>query len=83
MIRAEYAVVFVALAGLALAACTSRAERAHNECVDYGFVKGTTEYANCRMIVQQNAANRSAALAQAGMVQSQNLLEMGSAKTIP
>ncbi len=77
MICARYVVLCVALAGLSLAACTSLAERAHNECVDTGYVKGTVEYADCRKEFQQNAENRSAAIAQMRRLQSPTYLPMG------
>jgi len=53
-----------------LAGCQSQAVRTanhHTQCDDYGFVKGTAEYGQCMMALEQadiNERNRKAALLQ-------------------
>ena len=37
-----------------------RVENHHNECAEYGFVKGTTEYGNCMLVLEQNYQKSSA-----------------------
>ena len=77
MICARNIGLCIALAGLSLAACTSLTERAHNECVDTCYVEGTVEYTDCRKEFQQNAENRSAAIAQMRRLQSPTYLPIG------